>query len=108
MGWVPHYLRLLCHQVEEPFPLLESLILRGTTFGQRESLFSWRHGKPIRAFQDARKLRRVAMYFPIFADDIGNVSFPWQQLTHFIISEEVTHGVGGSASELHLPSTRGV
>jgi len=93
MGWTPHYLRVLCHEVEEHFPLLESLILRCTMFGQCEMWFLWRCRQPITVFQDARKLKRVVMYYLIFVDDIGNVLFPWEQLTHFIISEKVMHGV---------------
>ena len=96
LGWTPEYLEVLCHESENPpFPLLESLILRGTSFYQDETLSAWGHDreKPLTTFQDAKRLRRVAMYYPIFGNNLGNVLFPWEQLTHFIVSERIQHGV---------------
>lgn len=94
--WTPKYLELLSHESEgPPFSLLESLILRGTSFHQNETLSAWGHdgGKPLTTFQDAKRLCRVAMYYPIFGNNLGNVLFPWEQLTHFIVSESIQHGV---------------
>lgn len=96
LGWTPKYLELLSHESQGlPFPLLESLILRGTDFLQDESLSEWGHDgqKPLTTFQDAKRLCRVAMYYPIFGNNLGNVLFPWEQLTHFIVSERIQHGV---------------
>ncbi|KIJ97677.1 hypothetical protein K443DRAFT_133773 [Laccaria amethystina LaAM-08-1] len=74
LGWTPVYLEGISEELKNPpFPRLESLILR--------------------AFQDAKRLRRVAMHYPIFGNNLGNVLFPWEQLTHFIVSERIQHGV---------------
>jgi hypothetical protein len=96
LGWTPKYLELLSHKSEDlPFPLLESLILRGTSYYQDKTLSTWGHDgeKPLTAFQDAKRLRRVAMHYPIFGNNLRNVLFPWKQLTHFIVSERIQHGV---------------
>lgn len=96
LGWTPKYLELLSHESEDvPFPLLESLTLRGTDFYQDHTLFAWGHDhqKPLTTFQNAKRLCRVAMYYPIFGNNLGNVLFPWEQLTHFIVSDRIQHGM---------------
>jgi hypothetical protein len=96
LSWTPVYLEGISEELKNPpFPLLESLILRGTSYCQDETLSTWGHDgeKPLTAFQDAKRLRRVAMHYPIFGNNLGNVLFPWEQLTHFIVSERIQHGV---------------
>ena len=92
MSWAPFLLEYVSRRSEGPhFQKLESLILRRTSFV--ETGYNWKGVTPLTPFRSAKRLCKVAMFYPVFAGNSRNMMFPWEQLTHFVVSQRVPHNV---------------